>query len=93
METVIPGKSNPHAVTARVNLLKALEYTLSNGSSMIFECAQPGLCTGAPEELDTYCRDCDFVFNLAGVNRPQNPEEVMQGNFGFASTLLETLKK
>ena len=46
-----------------------------------------------PEELDTYCRDCDFVFNMAGVNRPQNNEEFMQGNFGFASTLLDTLKK
>lgn len=46
-----------------------------------------------PEELDAYCRDCDFVFNLAGVNRPQNQEEFMQGNFGFASILLDTLKK
>ena len=45
------------------------------------------------DELDRWCRDCDFVFNLAGVNRPQNPEEFMQGNFGFASTLLDTLKK
>lgn len=45
------------------------------------------------EELDAYCRDCDFVFNLAGVNRPQNTEEFMEGNFGFASTLLDTLKK
>ena len=45
------------------------------------------------EELDTYCREADFVFNLAGVNRPQNTEEFMQGNFGFASTLLETLEK
>lgn len=45
------------------------------------------------EDLDAYCSDCDFVFNLAGVNRPQNPEEFMQGNFGFASTLLDTLKK
>ena len=45
------------------------------------------------EELDCFCRDCDFVFNLAGVNRPQNQEEFMQGNFGFASTLLDTLKK
>ncbi len=43
--------------------------------------------------LDTACKDCDFVFNLAGVNRPQNPEEFMQGNFGFATTLLNTLKK
>lgn len=46
-----------------------------------------------PEELDRYCKEADFVFNLAGVNRPQNPEEFMQGNFGFASTLLGTLKK
>lgn len=46
-----------------------------------------------PEELDVYCSACDFVFNLAGVNRPQNQEEFMQGNFGFASTLLDTLKK
>ncbi|MBQ8778593.1 MAG: NAD-dependent epimerase/dehydratase family protein [Alistipes sp.] len=45
------------------------------------------------EELDDYCRRADFVFNLAGVNRPQNTEEFMQGNFGFASTLLDTLKK
>lgn len=45
------------------------------------------------EELDTYCKNADFVFNLAGVNRPQNQEEFMQGNFGFASTLLDTLKK
>ena len=47
----------------------------------------------APELLDAYCAKADFVFNLAGVNRPQNPEEFMQGNFGFASTLLDTLKK
>ena len=46
-----------------------------------------------PEELDAYCQQCDFVFNLAGVNRPQNQEEFMQGNFGFASLLLDTLKK
>lgn len=43
--------------------------------------------------LDEYCKKADFVFNLAGVNRPQNSDEFMQGNFGFASTLLETLKK
>lgn len=46
-----------------------------------------------PDELDAYCRDADFVFNLAGVNRPQDPAEFMRGNFGFASTLLATLKK
>ncbi len=46
-----------------------------------------------PEELDRWCAEADFVFNLAGVNRPQNQEEFLQGNFGFASTLLDTLKK
>ena len=45
------------------------------------------------EELDIYCRDCDFVFNLAGVNRPQDQEDFMKGNFGFASVLLDTLKR
>ena len=46
-----------------------------------------------PSLLDGFCAKADFVFNLAGVNRPQNQEEFMQGNFGFASTLLDTLKK
>lgn len=45
------------------------------------------------EELERYCKEADFVFNLAGVNRPQNNEEFMAGNFGFASTLLDTLEK
>ena len=45
------------------------------------------------EELEKYCKECDFVFNLAGVNRPENTEDFMNGNFGFASTLLDTLKK
>ncbi len=43
--------------------------------------------------LDEYCKDCDFVFNLAGVNRPKDNSEFMKGNFGFAETLLDTLKK
>lgn len=46
-----------------------------------------------PEELDAWCASADFVFNLAGVNRPQNQEEFMQGNFGFASTLLDRLRE
>ena len=46
-----------------------------------------------PEQLDEYCRRADFVFNLAGVNRPENPEDFMKGNFGFASDLLHNLKK
>ena len=46
-----------------------------------------------PEELDAWCKEADFVFNLAGVNRPKDQSEFMAGNFGFASTLLDTLKK
>ena len=46
-----------------------------------------------PEQLDEWCKECDFVFNLAGVNRPKDPKEFMEGNFGFATTLLNTLKK
>lgn len=45
------------------------------------------------EELDEYCQNCNFVFNLAGVNRPKDTEDFMKGNFGFASILLDTLKK
>ena len=45
------------------------------------------------DDLDNYCQMADFVFNLAGVNRPLHTEEFMQGNYGFASTLLNTLKK
>lgn len=46
-----------------------------------------------PEQLDNWCGECDFVFNLAGVNRPKDNDEFMKGNYGFASTLLGTLKK
>ena len=47
-----------------------------------------------PTEFDKYCKNADFVFNLAGVNRPENPEDFMKkGNFGFASDLLNCLKK
>lgn len=49
--------------------------------------------TSTKEELEKYCQQCDFVFNLAGVNRSENPEDFMKGNYGFASELLSTLKK
>ena len=48
--------------------------------------------SSTPEQLDEWCAEADFVFNLAGVNRPENDEEFMKGNFGFASTLLDTLE-
>lgn len=60
------------------------ELTIDNVYEYDIDCS--------PEKLDTYCSDCDFVFNLAGVNRPDDQSEFMTGNFGFASTLLNTLK-
>ena len=62
------------------------------GSLQIDEVYEYDLDT-EPALLDKYCRKCDFVFHLAGVNRPQNVEEFMSGNFGFSSTLLETLRR
>lgn len=47
----------------------------------------------SPDDLDRFCSDCDFVFNLAGVNRPKDPAEFREGNYGFASMLLETLEQ
>lgn len=68
---------------------KARWYALPEAIEAVYEYD----VDSSAEDLEAYCRDCDFVFNLAGVNRPQNPEEFMAGNFGFASTLLSTLKK
>lgn len=79
------------------NLGRSLE-TIREGKNR----THPGLSIGelylydqdsAPELLEEGCRNADFVFNLAGVNRPKNTEAFMEGNFGFASTLLDTLKK
>lgn len=79
------------------NLVASL-YNLKNGKDK----TRPNLnieeiyeydIDGTPAQLNEYCEQADFVFNLAGVNRPQTQEEFMQGNFGFASTLLDTLKK
>lgn len=80
--------------TALVNNLK----NIRDGKNK----TRPGLCVeeiyeydlaSTPEELETYCRKADFVFHLAGVNRPENPEDFMRGNFGFSSALLNCLKK
>ena len=68
---------------------KARNYALSGEDLEIFEYD----VDTDPSLLDDYCRQADFVFNLAGVNRPKDTSEFMKGNFGFASTLLETLKK
>jgi UDP-2-acetamido-2,6-beta-L-arabino-hexul-4-ose reductase len=66
---------------------KARNYSVKISEVMEYDLDTP------TELLDGFCKKADFVFNLAGVNRPQNQEEFMQGNFGFASTLLDTLKK
>ena len=80
--------------TALVNNLK----NIRDGKNR----TRPGICVediyafdidSTPEQLEEYCAKADFVFNLAGVNRPENPDDFMKGNFGFASTLLDTLKK
>ena len=79
------------------NLTAALE-AIKDGKDRTHPCLEIGELylydiDSNKELLEEACEKADFVFNLAGVNRPQNPEEFMQGNFGFASTLLETLKK
>ncbi len=79
--------------TALVNNLKNIRdgKNKTRPSIMIDEIYEYDIDSTA-EELDKYCSDCDFVFNLAGVNRPENPEDFMKGNFGFASQLLDCLK-
>lgn len=71
-----------------IRLGKARQY----GDLQIEEVMEYDL-NSTPEELDRYCKEADFVYNLAGVNRPKEQSEFMDGNFGFASTLLKTLEK
>lgn len=68
---------------------KAKNYAISGQEIKVFEYD----IDSDPAELDAYCKNADFVFNLAGINRPKDPAEFMKGNFGFASRLLDTLKK
>ena len=68
---------------------KAKNYAISGQEIRVFEYDMDS----DPAELEVYCKDADFVFNLAGVNRPEDPAEFMRGNFGFASRLLDALKK
>ena len=70
------------------------------GQNLVAELSNSGqhelyLCTKetSAEELDKFTTDCEFVFHLAGVNRPENETEFMEGNFGFTSELLQLLKK
>lgn len=70
-------KDNKNRTRPNIHIDEIYEYDLNNTA----------------EELNAFCRDCDFVFNLAGVNRPKDQSEFMEGNFGFASDLLNNLKK
>ena len=79
LESIRDGKDRVHRIEGLEEPSELIIYTYDIDST--------------PEELDAYCKDADFVFNLAGVNRPKNQEEFMRGNFGFASTLLDTLKR
>lgn len=79
LEAVRDGKDRVHKIRGLENPGDLVLYTYDIDSTQ--------------EDLETYCKDADFVFNLAGVNRPKNQEDFMKGNFGFASTLLDTLKK
>ena len=77
---------------AQLNNIKDGKYVIPGLTGNLTDVFEYDL-DSTPEQLDDYCKNADFVFNLAGVNRPQNQEEFMQGNFGFASTLLDTLRK
>lgn len=79
LESIRDGKDRVHRIEGLGDPSELAIYTYDIDSTL--------------EELDSYCRDADFVFNLAGVNRPKDQEDFMKGNFGFASTLLDTLKK
>lgn len=79
LENIRDGKDRVHKIKGLDNPAELIIYQYDIDSSM--------------EDLDDYCTDADFVYNLAGVNRPKDQKEFMEGNFGFASTLLDTLKK
>ena len=83
------GFVGKNLVTNLKNIMDGKNRTRSFSISAIYEYD----IDSTLEDLESYCKDCDFVFNLAGVNRPKDDSEFMKGNFGFASTLLSTLKK
>ena len=79
--------------TALVNNLKNIRDGKNRTRPLSIEEIYEYDLDSTPEELEEYCKKADFVFNLAGVNRPENPEDFQKGNFGFASVLLGALKK
>lgn len=87
LKNIRDGKAKWRGIGAKVDPLTANRSTLTVDEVYEYD------VDSTPEQLDAWCRECDFVFNLAGVNRPQDSKEFMEGNFGFATTLLNTLKK
>ena len=79
--------------TALVNNLKNIKEGKNRTRSIKIDDIYEYDIDSTESELDLYCKKADFVFNLAGVNRPENPEDFMKGNYGFASQLLDNLKK
>ena len=79
LECIRDGKDRIHKING-----------LSDPSKLAIYCYD---IDSTKEQLDEYCKNADFVFNLAGVNRPKDDNEFKKGNFGFASRLLDTLKK
>lgn len=90
LENIRDGKDRVHKLRNRKNEAGEMERGSEEAVSLTIDCYD---IDSAPEELDTYCRRADFVFHLAGINRPKEQSEFMIGNFGFTSTLLDTLKK
>jgi UDP-2-acetamido-2,6-beta-L-arabino-hexul-4-ose reductase len=89
LKNIRDGKARNYGIGGRDSSVASLPQ---NDSLTIDEIYEYDL-DSTPEELDAWCASADFVFNLAGVNRPQNASEFMEGNFGFASVLLDTLRK
>ena len=92
MKNIRDGKARNYGIAGRAGNDDGRHARLDRASLCIEEVFEYDL-DSTPEELDVWCASADFVFNLAGVNRPQNASEFMEGNFGFASTLLYTLRK
>ena len=93
MNILITGAKGFVGKNLAVNLRNIVENKNRTRPNLTIEAVYEYDIDSSAEELDQYCEKADFVFNLAGVNRPQDNGEYMRGNFGFASTLLEKLKK
>ena len=93
MKILITGAKGMVGTALAANLKNIMENKNRTRPGLQIEAVYEYDVDSTPEELDDYCAKADFVFNLAGVNRPENPEDFMKGNFGFGSFLLDTLKK